>query len=751
MMKSIKTKIIAGYVAAILIIAIILGVLAVSISQNAVVNEVENGLQALADQGAKLVASRLETQLRILESIANIREIRDMYWATQQKELQRQEQQTDFLALAVVRQDGIAYYSDDTTAELGDREYVKKAFEGIPNVSEVLVSRVTNELVLMFAVPIIKGENIVGVLIGRCDGNTLSDITNDIVYGETGYAYIIDDDGTVVAHPDREKVESQWNPLTEAENDSQLRSIADEFSRMLGDGKAAIGSYTLEGEEYYNAYAHVEGTNWHIAVTVLKSEALSSIATLAATMTTVLLVILLAGAVLSYFMGKSFAGPIIDLTSIVGRFADYDLSIDENSQAFKYMNRKDEIGSITKALYKMQTAFIDLLKQARVSSEIVGAASDELSSNIQEISSSTVHQAATTEELSSSIEEMTAGIQVINENMQAAAADVNIINRKVSETEEMVVENSRNLEDINKSIETILDALSETRSSIHTITEQSRTASKEADSTVSLTREGKENLDRTVQQMSSIQTTIQSLASVINQLGESASRIGDITDLIKDVAEQTNLLALNASIEAARAGEHGKGFAVVAQAIGKLAEESQNATSEIADVIKNIQLEISKAVKSSKEGTMVVENGTRLVQETSDSLEKIFGAIQITSEAIQGITSLMNVQTRETDEIYHAANDIGSRVSNLMASMEAEAASLKDNKNSIDSINKAIYDIGQSLEQQSAVSEEVSRAVNDNAAGIEQISSGSEEIARSAEELAQSAQMLIEQVQKFKL
>ena len=82
-------------------------------------------------------------------------------------------------------------------------------------------------------------------------------------------------------------------------------------------------------------------------------------------------------------------------------------------------------------------------------------------------------------------------------------------------------------------------------------------------------------------------------------------------------------MALNASIEAARAGEHGKGFAVVAQAIGSLAEESQNATKEISNVIKNIQSEIGKAIQNSAEGTKVVENGTLLVKATSNSLEKI--------------------------------------------------------------------------------------------------------------------------------
>jgi methyl-accepting chemotaxis protein len=210
-------------------------------------------------------------------------------------------------------------------------------------------------------------------------------------------------------------------------------------------------------------------------------------------------------------------------------------------------------------------------------------------------------------------------------------------------------------------------------------------------------------------------------------------------------------LALNASIEAARAGEHGKGFAVVAQAIGNLAEESSNATKEITKVIKNIQSEITKAVHNSEEGTKVVENGTYLVKETSTSLEKIFQAIHVTAEIIHDIRTQMELQSRDTQNVYTSANDINGKVSNLMSAMQEETAIASEMKNKCDLLNKMIDDISRTMEQQSSAVDQVSSAVNDNAAGIEEISSGSEEIAKNAEELAKSAQELIEQVRKFKL
>ncbi len=84
----------------------------------------------------------------------------------------------------------MVYYSDGTINDLGDREYVKKALNGGETVvSDLLISRITNNIVLMFAAPIEReGGEVVGVLVGRRDGNTLSHITDDIGFGEEGYA-----------------------------------------------------------------------------------------------------------------------------------------------------------------------------------------------------------------------------------------------------------------------------------------------------------------------------------------------------------------------------------------------------------------------------------------------------------------------------------------------------------------------------------------------------------------------------------
>ena len=778
-LQSIRFKVIALFSAAILFVSLVIGLLGLSISRRIVAQEAEKGMMALAEQSAKLTQDRIENLTAILKTLADASELSRMGLRSseQMESLKKVLEYTDFEMLGVLNvaaHSSSILYADGTVENVGESEFLNRAAEGETVVSDLVIHSGTGEPVVMFATPITEGENIVGVLVGRMNGIVLSEITSDITYGATGHAYMVNQNGIIVAHQDRDLVSGRWNPADElrrietsqagegvdsvssstaeggAFKREELESISAAFDEML-EKKTGLSSFLMDGKEYMQAYTEVEGTNWILAVTAEKSDVLASLPGLTNSLVITGLAVLAAGIILSFFIGSSFANPIENLTRILGRVADYDLTVDENSPVFKYMKRRDEVGKIAGALMKALESFTDLLKQALASSEMVGATAEELSASVQEISSNTQNQASNSEELSSSMEEMAASINEVSSNMQAAAADVRHISRNMSDIEGLVNTNEGNLHRIEQSLSAILESLDEARKSINTISDRSQVASREAEVTVTLADEGKQNLDKTVTQMETIQDTIDNLAEVMNGLGESATQIGDITDMIKDVAEQTNLLALNASIEAARAGEHGKGFAVVAQAIGSLAEESQNATKEIAKVIRNIQAEIAKAVQRSEEGTRVVESGTELVKTTSGSLEKIFEAIQLTSEIIHEITDLMNTQAQDINRVYESADDINNKVSDLMKAMKEETESTADINQKLASLSKVIDEISEAMNQQSAAAEQVTHAVNENAAGIEEISLSSEEIARSADDLARSAQELVQQVQRFKI
>lgn len=751
-MRSIRYKLTIIFIAFVLVISIALGYTSFLNARNTVIDELHKGIQAVTMGGAKLVSSRLDTQLTFLKTLAERRILTDDTPLEEKlKTLQAEADRMGYDAIAIVDLNGVARRSDGQVVNVSDREYFIEASKGNLFVSDVLVSKSTGELIFTLAAPIKRNDKVEGVIYAVSDAEELSELIQDLVYGESGSSFIVNSEGINIANTDIELVLNQYNVIEDAKENPELAATADIVENKMLKGETGVGQYFFKGRERIVGYAPIPWTDWSLGVEADLDEALQGVYRLRNFSMLVSLAIAVLGILVAFIVGGSLARPIIGLTGIIERFSNYDLSYDEEDAALNYLKRKDEIGRITNALVKMQRSLAELIKNAMESSEIVGATSQELSASIEEISGNTNNQSSNIHQISSSIEEMSANINIVSNNMQMASQNVSAIAESMNQMEISINDNTIYVQDINHSIGDILNAIEGTNKTINSISDKSKSASQTAESTVELAAEGKHNLDRSVSQMESIQSTISDLSHVIYGLGKSADQIGEITDLIKDIAEQTNLLALNASIEAARAGEHGKGFAVVAQAIGNLAEESSNATKEIANVIKNIQAEIKTAVQSSDKGNEVVASGTCLIQDTSQSLEKIFEAIQLTSQAINEITEEMGLQSKEVNNIFMAANDISDRVSNLMASLEEGAASITEIKNDVDSINELMNEISASMEEQSAASDQISSAINENAAGIQEISLSSNEIAKSSEELAANAQRLVAQVQRFKI
>jgi methyl-accepting chemotaxis protein len=150
--------------------------------------------------------------------------------------------------------------------------------------------------------------------------------------------------------------------------------------------------------------------------------------------------------------------------------------------------------------------------------------------------------------------------------------------------------------------------------------------------------------ERTAQGMNEIQSKVSQTAQKILALGEKSQSIGNIVKIIEDLAEQTNLLALNAAIEAAHAGESGKGFAVVASEVRKLSERSAESTTEIRNLITEIQAETNAAVMGVEESTKQVSRGLEVVQESVQRAKEISLATgQQKSAAEQVVIAIKNI------------------------------------------------------------------------------------------------------------
>ena len=169
---------------------------------------------------------------------------------------------------------------------------------------------------------------------------------------------------------------------------------------------------------------------------------------------------------------------------------------------------------------------------------------------------------------------------------------------------------------------------------------------------------GDEAMNQTVAEINTIQTTVNEAAQKVQQLGESSQAISQAVNLIGRFAAQTHLLALKASIEAARAGERGKGFAVIADEVRSLAAQSAEATAEIDNLVARIQLETNEVVEAMNTGTKQVEIGSKLVQQTRQSLTEVTAASHEISQLVREIAQAAIAQAKTSGIVSETIADV---------------------------------------------------------------------------------------------
>ncbi len=654
-MKSIKTKLVVNFSILIFIVSAALGFSTLQSAMRSIRVEAEKGLRALAYEAALFAESRIEAQKQALQMLASTQAIESMDWELQQAELQRQVERTDFLALAVVHLDGMAYYNDGKTSDLSDRDYIKKALEGTANTSDLIVSAVTGELVLMYAAPIKSQGKIVGALIGRRNGNALSNIADTIGFGEKGYGYIINNSGTVVGHPNREQVLKQFNAIEQVQENPEFKSVAALITQIL-DEKSGVGEYTYNGNDLYAGYAPIQNTRWTLVVTANKQEVLQALPGLIGNTVIITLVILLISIAATYLAGNSIVKPIIKVIRHSKKIADLDLT---DNVPTDLLNKKDEIGGLAKALQNMTESLRNIIDEISNSSDQVAASSEEITATSQQSS----HAA---EQIAKTVEEIAKGASSQAQNTEQGAS-------KAMELGKTIEADLSYLKDVNKASQKVGTVVSEGLGEIEKLAKISD-ESKEA---------------------------TQKVQQGIIKTNESVNKIGEASTVIGFIADQTNLLALNAAIEAARAGEAGRGFAVVAEEIRKLAEQSTISTKSIDEVVRELQTH-------SKASVEIMENVADILNEQQESVEisknkymSIAEAIRIAEQSVEKLNvSGAGMETMKEDilgtlqNLSAIAEENSVSTQEVAASIEEQTASMEE----IASASESLADLAQGLQ-----------------------------------------------------
>ena len=431
--------------------------------------------------------------------------------------------------------------------------------------------------------------------------NNLSDVKLEGM--DSAYMYVVQNDGTMLYHPTKEKV---GQPVENA----VIKGVV----QQLQDGKkpgTAVVEYDFNGTTKYSAYTILNNENI-LLLTADESEALAGITTVTGVAVGISAIVVLLAIIICFILGRRLMRPLVKVSTIIEEIANGDINADFGM----VKETNDEIGLIIEKMKELTQSLGNIVGKIRNSS-------DTMSANSYELNDTSSQTLAANNEISKAVED-------VAEGSTGMAASISKINENLEEM-------SRETKDINESV-------NEIRNQTAAVQDSSKIMNDKIKSMQNSSQKMDEGISAISKRIETVNTTV--------------DKVSNIVSVIEEISSETNLLSLNASIEAARAGDAGKGFAVVAQEIRVLSDNTNTELENIKQIISSLVEECRYCVQAS--GTIVEDNAKQKeeIKAVLDEFGSLDEQIQKTAEKADEIEELVTAMIELNDDITKSSNSL---------------------------------------------------------------------------------------------
>jgi methyl-accepting chemotaxis protein len=512
-------------------------------------------------------------------------------------------------------------------------------------ITDPYYDSVLNATLITFAEPFEAADGtFLGVITADVNLDMMQKQIEDTKVGKTGWAFLLDKQGTYIAGPDKDKI------MKLKLSDEKNKSLASASSQLLGNEEGMV-KYSDAEDTYQTYYSKLPGSNWVIALVIPEKELYQPLQSL-----------------LKFIMIISLAGLAIVVTVVIfySRFITRNITrVNEVAQTMASgdftrtlaVRSSDEFGTMANSFNQMIDNVRNLLSTVTENTLQVASTSEQLMASANQTNQ-------TTETVVQAIQDLAAGADTQMQGAQESAR-----------------------------------AMEEMASGVQRIAEFSGSVAETAEQVNNQAQTGNETMNMAVGQMMTVEKSVTESVEIIHSLSVRSDQIGNIIGLITNISNQTNLLSLNAAIEAARAGEQGRGFAVVAGEVRKLSEQTSRAAQDITNLISEIQAETRLAVESMNANADKVHEGSRMVDQAGQLFAGILGSIKDINDQIQEISAVSQEISAGTEEVASTVDQLAKIASQAAYHSQGVAASSEEQLASMEEVAASSKELARMAEE----------------------------------------------------